>query len=150
MNNIPPQQPLLGAHLLLIQDGKILLEKRKGGYYDGKYDLVCGHTEKGETIIEAIVREAKEESNISLNPNNLEVKVIVHEIDTPYKGKLADIIKILVFTDSYEGQINNNEPDRCSELNFYPLDNLPAETIPYIKEAIEAFQTGKIYIVNRD
>ena len=150
MNDIPPQKPLIGTYLMLIQDGKILLQKRRGGYYDGKYSLVAGHTGKGETVIEAIIREAKEESNISLNPDNLEVKVVVHEPNTPYRGRTIDIINIFVFTDTYEGQIKNNEPKRCSELNFYPLDNLPAETLPYIKEAIKAFQTGKIYLVKRD
>ncbi len=63
------QKPLIGAYLMLLVDNKVLLQRRKDGYYGGKYSLVAGHTEKGETVIEAIVREAKEESDIILEPN---------------------------------------------------------------------------------
>ena len=61
------QTPFIGAHLMLIQNNKILLQKRKGGHLDGWYSPVSGHVDKGENIIEALVREAKEEADIILN-----------------------------------------------------------------------------------
>lgn len=60
------QKPLIGAYLLLIKDNKVLMEKKLGGVLDGKYTLVSGHTEEGETVVDAIVREAKEEANSCL------------------------------------------------------------------------------------
>lgn len=51
--------------LLLIKNNKVLLLKRQNtGYADGKYSLVSGHVDKGETMQEAIIREAKEEAGI--------------------------------------------------------------------------------------
>ena len=144
------QKPLIGAYLMLIIDNKILLQKRRGGYYDNKYSLVAGHTEEGETIVEAIIREAKEESNITLNPNDLEVKVMVHRPNAPYKDNIADIIDVFVLSSKYEGTIKNNEEDRCSELCFYPLDDLPEATIPYVKQALDALKENQFYIINKD
>ena len=52
------------------ENGKteILLQERYNtGYMDGKYDAACsGHLEKGESVSMALVREAKEESNVTI------------------------------------------------------------------------------------
>lgn len=146
IQNKLPQTPYIGAYLMLIMDNKILLQKRKGGIYDGKYSLVAGHTEEGETVIEAVVREAFEESNIIIDPAKLKIKVAVHRPQSPYKNNIKDIIDFFAFTDNYQGTIKNNEEDRCYKLGFYPIDNLPKETIPYIKNAINAYKENKFYI----
>ena len=68
-----------------MKEGKkeVLLQERVNtGYMDGKYDVaVSGHLEKGETLAQAIVREAKEEIGIEIEPHNLEPVAIIH----PYK-----------------------------------------------------------------
>lgn len=46
---------------------------------------------------------------------------------------------------SWEGEPHNAEPDKCDELAWYPIKNLPVNTIPYIKSAIESYQKGDIY-----
>ena len=49
--------------LVLLNDkGQVLLQKRcNTGYMDGKYGLVAGHLEKDESLVDGIIREAKEE-----------------------------------------------------------------------------------------
>ena len=59
--------------LILIRDGKVCLLRRfKTGYEDGKYALPAGHKEEGETITQALIREAKEEIGIEIDPADLE------------------------------------------------------------------------------
>ena len=51
---------------------EVLLALRKNtGYNDGKYELPGGHVEEGEDLIDAMIREAKEELNINLKRENL-------------------------------------------------------------------------------
>lgn len=142
------QKPLIGAYLLLIKDNKVLMEKRLGGVLDGKYTLVSGHTEEGETVIDAIVREAKEEANITLNPKELQVKVVVQRPQSYYKGTPTDIIDFFIYAPSFSGDIHNNEPDKCSELIFQPIDNLPVTTMPHVKKALEAFFNGETFLIS--
>lgn len=141
------QKPLIGAYLLLIKDNQVLLQKRKSGGLDGKFSLVAGHTEKGENVIEAIIREAKEESNIELDKKDLEVKVIIQRPQASYKGSPTDIIDFFIFASRYGGTIHNNELDKCSELKFFPLDHLPEETLPHVKHAINAYLNKKYFLI---
>jgi hypothetical protein len=40
------------------------------------------------------------------------------------------------------GQIVNKEPDKCKSLDWFPLVELPARTIPYTQQAIAAYLSG--------
>lgn len=47
------------VHLILIEDKKILLQKRYNtGYEDGNYSIVAGHIDGNESVIKAMQREA--------------------------------------------------------------------------------------------
>ncbi len=65
--------------LILVQDGKILLSRRFQTWYeDGNYGLPAGHGEKGETMRQGVVREAKEEIDISIELDDLEFVLVQH------------------------------------------------------------------------
>lgn len=54
-------------HLFLVKDDSILLFRRYNtGYEDGNYSVVAGHLDGGETVKEAAVREAKEETGVDI------------------------------------------------------------------------------------
>lgn len=39
------------------------------------------------------------------------------------------------------------EPNKCDELEFYDLNHLPDNVIPYVRKAIEYYQEGKAFSV---
>lgn len=132
------QRPLIGAYLILLNNkGEVLLSKSNSGQLKGFYSLVAGHTEIGENVFEAIIREAKEEANISLLKKNLEVVSVVHRPNASYKRGHQDIIDFFIKTKIYKGELKNNEPEKCSELAFYPLNKLPQNLLPHVKKVIE-------------
>lgn len=141
------QRPLIGAHLMLIKNNKLLLQKRNSGALKGVYTPISGHVDGHETVIEALVREAQEEADIILNPKDLEVKIVAHLPNAPYKGGHQDIINFFCFTDKFEGEIKNKEPDKCESLDFYDLDNLPSELMSHIFEVLKAYKLGQTYVV---
>ncbi len=60
------------AHGVLIRDGKILvLRRRKGRYLGEKWDVPGGTVESNETVEEAIVREFREETELTVKVGRL-------------------------------------------------------------------------------
>ena len=59
------------SYIVLMRDNQVMLLKRfNTGYEDGKYSLIAGHVDEGETFTQCIIREAKEESGILLKPED--------------------------------------------------------------------------------
>lgn len=120
--------------LILIKDGEILLSQRKNtGYQDGNYGLVSGHLEDRETFKQGMIREAKEEAGITLQPEDLEVVHMMHR----FNGIDREYFSTFIKSEKWSGDITNTEPDKCGELKWYKLDALPINIIPEIKYAIE-------------
>ena len=65
---------------------EVLLQERcNTGYMDGKYDTACsGHIERGESLLTATVREAKEELGIEINENDLSLVAVIHPYEENY------------------------------------------------------------------
>jgi len=49
-------------------------------------------------------------------------------------------------TDTWQGEVVNREPELCSDLSWFGIDNLPPNTILYIREAIGCFEAGMAYV----
>lgn len=136
-------QNAIVADLLMTkqENGKkqILLSKRKNtGYKDGEYELPGGHLEENEDLYEAMIREAKEELGISLNRENLKIVYIMHH----YTGKRMNFI--------LETEKSNLEPrimevDKCEELKWVEINNLPENTMEKVKIIISYIEKGELY-----
>ncbi|MBU5590221.1 NUDIX domain-containing protein [Clostridium sp. MSJ-4] len=130
------QMPV-AVHLLLIREGKILLLRRfNTGYEDGNYSVVAGHLDGDEDVKSAMIREAMEEAGIEIKANNLQIVGVMHR-----KSEVERIDFFLV-ADSWNNEIVNMEPEKCDDLSWFEIDNLPFNTIPYIKKAIENYISG--------
>jgi len=131
---------ITSVYLILIKDSKILLQRRfNTGYEDGNYSLPAGHLDDGESITQALVREVKEEIDLDLKAEDIKLVHIMHR-------KESDIRVDLFFTTKkYEGKFRNAEPDKCDDLSWFPLDNLPGNTIFYIREAIKNHLSKTLY-----
>ena len=131
---------LSAAHLLLINDGKVLLARRfNTGYEDGNYSVPSGHVEGDETATNALIREVKEETNIDLDPANVRMVHIMH--------RKAENVRLDLFFEAKEwtGELKILEPNKCDELRWFPMDQLPDNTIPYIRSAIENYLNKSWY-----
>lgn len=132
------------SYLFLIKNNKILLQRRfNTGYEDGKYSLVAGHVDRGETFTKAIIREVKEETGIILQAEDLSVvHVMNRNYDTVENNERIDVF----FTaKKWAGNIENKEPNKCDDLSWFDLDNMPDNVIPYIKEAINCIKNKIFY-----
>lgn len=44
--------------------------------------------------------------------------------------------------------LRQTNPQKCSDIAFFPLNNLPEKTMPHVKEALEAYFHGQNFIVS--
>ena len=135
---------IVASYLLLIRDGKILLSRRTGtGYEDGKYGMVAGHVEQGESCTQCMIREAREEVGIELQSEDLQVVHVMHRNEPQ---KIDDERMDVFFTvTKWQGTIENKEPEKCDDLAWFDLGQLPANTIVYILQAISLAQKKVLY-----
>lgn len=123
------------AHLLIFQDNTILLLKRHNtGYEDGNYSVPAGHHDEGESMTETAIRELKEETDLDVSREDIQSGCVMHR----RKPSGEESIDYFFIVKKWRGTVRNCEAEHCSELNFFPLNNLPSNIIPHIKKGIEA------------
>jgi len=134
----PRNKAVPAVYILLEKDEKILLGRRYNtGYEDGNYQVPAGHVEEGELPTEAIIREAKEEVNVELVSESLE---LVHVGCRPKHDPTGDRIDLFFKAKQWIGEVKNMEPEKCDDLNWFSLDNLPENMTFHVREALECIQ----------
>ena len=127
----------VAVHIFLLRTNQVLLLRRANtGYEDGNYSVVAGHLEGGESITQAAIRETQEEVGVALLPAYLRVVGVMHRWSNDER------IDFFLAATAWQGTPVNREPDKCSELRWCVRDTLPANTIPYIRAALENFRRG--------
>lgn len=136
----------IGVVLVLIENHQVLLSRRfNTGTDDGLYICPIGGVELGESASQAIVREALEEVNITIDPEHLKLVHTLHRLHHFPNGSNFVQIDLFFAPDRYQGTIENNEPHKCDDLRFFPLDALPENTVPFIRQALTAIHNGQAY-----
>ena len=130
------------SYIFFIKDGQILLSRRfQTAFEDGQYSLPAGHTEPGETFTQTLIREIQEEVGITLSPGDVIVSHIMHR----HSQYGRDYVDVFYTAKDWTGTPVNTEPEKCDDLSWFPLDNLPENTIPYVRQAIECSMNGTFY-----
>lgn len=125
---------------LFIKSNKILLLKRNNtGYEDGNYGLSAGHVEDNESITLAACREINEETGVIIKPKDIKLVHVMHRKEKDIRVDFFFLIK------SWKNEPKNNEPEKCDELDWFDLNKLPPNIIPYIKSAIKNFEKKIFY-----
>jgi len=129
------------VYALFIKDGKILLLRRyQTGFEDGNYGLPAGHADGGETFSQALIREVLEEVGVRLDQNHLNFILTMHRWSGDHER--ADFFFLVEY---WRGEPKNMEPNKCDDLAWFSLDQLPQNTITYIRAAIHCYRKGEKY-----
>ena len=128
------------VHLILEHNNEFLLLRRYNtGYEDGNYSVIAGHLNGNETIKEGMIREDLEEANITIDDKHLKIVGVMHRKDGD------ESIDYYLYTNKFSGNIRIMEPNKCDDLSFYKLDNLPDNILPYIKTALYNYKNNIIF-----
>ncbi len=128
--------------LLLVRDDHVLLALRQGtGYADGQWNLPSGKLNEGEDIQAAVLRETEEEIGLRLGREDVRMAASVHYLSPEGQARVG----FFFHATSWQGQPYNAEPDKCARIEWFPLDRLPANTVPYSSAGIELFRRGETF-----
>lgn len=119
-------------------ENEILLSRRfNTGWMDGVYSLIAGHLDGDESVHDAMIREAFEEGVIVVKKEDLIPATVLHR-----KSADAEYVDFFFMVKNWEGEIVIGEPNKCDEMTWYSIDELPENILPYIKEVLENYKKG--------
>lgn len=126
--------------VILEKDNDVLLIKRKNtGYMDNMYGFLAGHVEKGESLKQAMIREAYEEGGIKIKEEDLEFVCGIRS------NNHENYINFFFKAKKWEGEPHIKEKDKCEEIIWAKKDNLPDNIIENERRAIHNLE-NKIYL----
>ncbi len=138
---MPKHKIIPAVFLVLRKENKVLLAKRQNtGFEDGNYYFISGHLNGGETVKEAIIREAKEEAGIKIKAGDLEVVHIINR-----KSGEDEYLDIFLTTYDWTGEPTNCEPEKCSGIKWFPEGGLPKNTSGLISFAMDNIENLNFY-----
>lgn len=131
------------SYLILLKDGKILLGRRiNTHYYDGWYSVPAGHVEVNELPTEALVREIIEEIGITIDLKDVRLVHMMYRAKHDETGQRVDFFFVV---EKWSGEITNTEPDKCDDLRWFPIHELPENMMHHVRHALECYQKGIDY-----
>ena len=126
--------------LVPIRDDRVLLALRQGtGYADGQWNLPSGKLNHGEDLETALLRETREEIGPNLHRDDVRMVTTVHYRNPEGAARIG----FFFHAPTWHGEPSNAEPHKCARLDWFPLDQLPADTVPYSRAGIDLFRRGE-------
>lgn len=116
-----PERPVVGVGAIILEGGKILLEKRKSTPGEGKWAVPGGLIELGETVEQAVIREVKEETGLDV-ASPLLVDVVDY-ISLDEKGAVKYHFIILDYLVAVKGGELKAASD-AAELRWVPISEV--------------------------
>lgn len=144
------------VHAVILRMGphgrEVLMGLRQNtGYGDGLYCCPAGHIELGETVEGALWREMQEEIGVTRTHNRLSGQsmplqpalIVEHLKDYGVGAERRFRHYTEYFIEPRLGPAVspvNMEPDKCAELRYFPLHDLPQNTLPLTRFALEVMR----------
>lgn len=131
------------VYLLLRRDEEVLLLRRANtGYQDGKYGLIAGHLDGDELGTVAMSREAAEEAGIKIKPEDMRFVHVAHRLG---RNDGQERVDFFYEATEWTGEVTNAEPEKCDDLSWYPLNQLPDNMLPLVKLVLTDVLNGIHY-----
>jgi 8-oxo-dGTP diphosphatase len=134
------------AYVIFRRDDRILLQLRRNtGYRDGFWACAAaGHVEAGETVVEAAVREAREE--LGVVPDDLTPLTAMHRTGTA--EPIDQRVDFFFTCTRWTGEPRRVEEDKSAGIDWFPLDALPENVVPHERFVFDGLREGLPPIVD--
>lgn len=130
------------AVCILRRENEILLIKRSASskFAPNHYGLIGGRTEQKETFRTALIRELFEETDITVNQDDLHFAHVFYR-----EGTLEEIVVCVFECSVWQGEPVNKEPEKATEVTWFHQDKLPDLMIPAHKNVLSLLKDNIKY-----
>jgi 8-oxo-dGTP diphosphatase len=140
---MPRQRKTFSASVFIVltSGNRICFLKRNAtGWMDGHYSIPAGAVEAGETLAQAVVREALEEIGVRLRLDSLRHVHVLHCLTDgePWFGHFFA-------AGSWDGDPKICEPEKHRNLTWATFEDAPRPMVPYVESALTAVKAGAAY-----
>jgi 8-oxo-dGTP diphosphatase len=104
----------------------------------------AGHVEAGESVLEAAVREAREELGVEVDPASLVPLCAMHRTDPGNPAPIEQRVDFFFTARDWSGEPSIQEPGKCVDLRWVLLDDLPEPTVPHERAVLERLSSGDV------
>lgn len=126
-----PERPVLGVIAVVRRGNEVLLAQRSKGHYIGRWGFPGGHVERGETVVDAAIRELAEETGVSADPVDVISHLDVIERDAA-GGVLFHYLLLAVLADWRKGEAV--AADDAAAVRWITLDEIAAGAVPVLPD----------------
>ena len=132
-----PDRPLIGVGAIIVQDGQVVLVKRGHPPLQGEWSIPGGVLEVGETLREGVIREAREETGLEIEPLDL-----LGVFDRMMRDKKGHVLYHYVLVD-FLCRVTGGDLQAAGDADearwFEPAE---IADLPLPKDTAEVIQTG--------
>ncbi|HMA77152.1 MAG TPA: NUDIX hydrolase [Candidatus Krumholzibacteriaceae bacterium] len=136
------RNPAPTAGVLVIEDGSVLLVKRRYEPYRGLWVMPSGYIEYGESAAETAVREVEEEAGVCVDLTS------IHAVESCFDDPRGNTLMIL-----YRGRITGGSleaGDDADDAAFFPINDLPNIAFDAQKRILGKLKEEYIPAADRD
>ncbi len=119
----PSKIPKIAVDILIIEDNQIVLLTRAIEPFRGLFDLPGGMVEYGETVEQAAVREAEEETGLKVKLNE-----ILGVYSSPNRDPRFHTIAIAFISQPIEGELKSSYE---GEAKWYNIEKIKSEPMGF-------------------
>lgn len=121
MSDQREERPKVGTGVYLVNNqNELFLLCRQNAHGAGTWCAMGGHLEFGESFEECARREVKEEAGIDVG--EIDIVGLTNNI---FEAEGKHYVTIGLKVRSYQGEPRLMEPEKFSEVGWFPLDRLP-------------------------
>ena len=124
--------PKVGVAALIISGSQVLLIRRRGAHGAGRWAVPGGHLEYGESPAQCAVREALEETGLTISPPSF--FALTNDVFAE-EGK--HYITLWMLAETFRGQASINAPEEVGEIGWFSWNKLPQPLFLPFKNLME-------------
>lgn len=133
------------SYVFLRRGDDVLLQLRHGtGYMDDHWAAAAaGHVEEGESALTAACREAREELDVTIEPENLTPLTAMHRTHGDHAA-VDERVDFFFECWTWHGEPRLIETAKAADLGWFSLNALPHPVVPHEEFVLEGLLAANL------